>query len=1059
MNAAAKLAAVSAAHPFPGLRPFGYQDHPFFFGRQDQIFALYRLVDRFRFVAIVGSSGSGKSSLVRAGLLPLFDLETSESGGRSWIWREMRPGDAPLKRLTNLLASLFSDEDPAAASGRRDRIAARLRRSSFGLSEILAETLNVTGKSLVLLIDQFEELFRYAGRSSTTIDEIRARDEATQFVQLLLEASRHPSARTHVLITMRSDFIGDCSRFHGLPEAVCDAQFLVPSLTRDQLDEVIRLPIEKAGAAIEPQLIERLLNDCSTEIDQLPVLQHCLSRLWDEAGKAIGSVETSSVPASETERDNGSRPRRLITVLQYRRIGEFAGALSQHADEILREHSGAQLEQAVRQVFSALSELDKEGRATRRALKYSQLVAETGVEDSTLRQVLDRFRANDCSFLIPPPSEAIEIEDDTRIDVGHEALLRRWDKVSGSGAEVGWLRVEQQAGERYRGLLALAEGEHSVLPAHLVDERWAWWIARPRTPAWAERYGGGFVRVQNLLVKSRRRQSAKRWMFAGAFLAVFGAALTMLSLWQNSLKAQEEASRLRKEALEATEISISRLAGFLDDGTLRAVGAEKFLEDAKVTLDQISRSNTLTPELVEVEIRLLLAVSDVKDALGDLGSAINLAIDAEARALRARAQHPDNVRVIRLLYASKFRVADQLAKSPRDSNNAKSAERRYLDAVALAREMAHLDSNNPEHHHELIFVLNKVGDMHQMRDEWSRALEQYQQALEIARSIAALYPGDTATERNRLAQLYSARNQAGDKQLAVDEYREALKIQQQQQAKSPLDASLISNIAITRRRLGELLKETPEEAQQQFQEAVDGHKGLYNGDPGNLLWATALATDYSRLGDLLARKQDWRGALRSYNEAARIADGITSKNPKLNTWQKNLAALNAKRGDMLVTRGKEIINTPPLPVDESARLIGLAAERYRASAETYGNLLAHPSPPYRELFEIRIKIGHLLVLQNKYHDALNMYQSAGDIASNAGPTQDVEDRLLRLSSALEDTGDTLRNAAEKLSMTGGDFIAFYKQALAVLDNASSTVSDNSLLQSRRDRLLAKLNSN
>ncbi|MEY9360907.1 tetratricopeptide (TPR) repeat protein [Bradyrhizobium yuanmingense] len=896
MNVAAKLSAVSAAHPFPGLRPFGYPDHPFFFGRQDQIFALYRLVDRFRFVAVVGSSGSGKSSLVRAGLLPLFDLETSERGGRSWIWREMRPGDAPIKRLTNLLASLFFDEDPAAASGRRDRIAARLRRSSFGLSELLAETASVTGKSLVLLIDQFEELFRYAGRSATTTEEIRVRDEATQFVQLLLEASRHPAARTHVLITMRSDFIGDCSRFHGLPEAVCDAQFLVPSLTRDQLDEVIRLPIEKAGAGIEPQLIERLLNDCSTEIDQLPVLQHCLSRLWDEAGKAIGGVDTSMLLATDTEREIGGRPGRQITVLHYRRIGEFAGALSQHADEILKELSGAELEQAVGQVFSALSELDKEGRATRRALKYSQLVAETGVEDSTLRRVLDRFRANDCSFLIPPPSEVNEIEVDTRIDVGHEALLRRWDKVSGSGAEVGWLRAEQQAGERYRGLLAVTEGGNSVLPAHLVDERWAWWIARPRTPAWADRYGGGFARVQNLLVKSRRRQSAKRWMFVGAFLAVLGAALTMLSLWQNSLRAQEEANRLRKEALEATETSIGRLAGFLNDGTVRAVGAEKFLEDAKIALDQISKSNTSTPALVEVEIRLLLAVSDVKDALGDFGSAINLAKDGEARALRATAQNPANVRLIRLLYASKFRVADQLAKSPRDSDNAKSAELRYLDAVALARDMMRLEPNNLQHQHELTVVLNKVGDMHQIRRDWDGALEQYRRALEIAQSIAAQYPGDTATERNRIAQLYSARNHVGDKQLAVEEYREALKIQQQERVKSPSDASLISNIAITHRRLGELLRETPEAAQQQFQYAIDGHKSLYNGDPGNLLWATGLATDYIRLGDLLARKQDWRGALRSYNEAARIAEGITSKNPKLTSWRKNLAALHAKAG-------------------------------------------------------------------------------------------------------------------------------------------------------------------
>ena len=110
-----------------------------------------------------------------------------------------------------------------------------------------------------------------------------------------------------MILTMRSDFIGDCARFHGLPEAVCAAQFLVPSLTRDQLDDVIRKPIEKAGATIDPELIERLLNDCGTEMDQLPVLQHCLLRLWEEAGKAPTAGPTSSGAAPVAQNDNISK--------------------------------------------------------------------------------------------------------------------------------------------------------------------------------------------------------------------------------------------------------------------------------------------------------------------------------------------------------------------------------------------------------------------------------------------------------------------------------------------------------------------------------------------------------------------------------------------------------------------------------------------------------------------------------------------------------------------------------------------------------------------------------
>jgi tetratricopeptide (TPR) repeat protein len=1063
MNAAVKISAVSAAHPFPGLRPFAYQDHDFFFGRQDQIYALYRLIDRFRFIAVVGSSGSGKSSLVRAGLLPLLDVETRETGGRNWVWREMRPGDAPLLRLTNLLASFSIDDDPVVASGRRDRIAAQLRRSSFGISEALAEASSVAGKSLVLVIDQFEEIFRYAagspGKIGLTAEEVRARDEATQFVQLLLEASRSPSNRTHVLLTMRSDFIGDCARFHGLPEAVCEAQFLVPSLTRDQLDEVIRKPIEKAGAAIDPQLVERLLNDCSTEMDQLPVLQHCLSRLWEAAGEPPTTrAKSSGTSQVDGETGNIEQPSRRISLDDYRNIGEFADALSKHADEILKDLPGSKLQLAVRQIFSALSEFDKEGRATRRALKFSQLVAETGVDEATVRQVLDRFRADDCSFLTPPPFEVNEISSNTRIDVGHEALLRRWDKVSGRGAELGWLRAEQQAGERYRSLLAMAEGDDAVLPAHLVDERWAWWKARPRTPAWADRYGGGFSRVESLLLKSQRRQRLKRWAVAAAFVLVIGIAAVMAALWQTALQAQAEANLRRKEALQATQTSIGRLAGFLNDGTVRAVGAEKFLEDAKGTLDQLSEADNHSPELSEIEISLLLAVSDVRDALGDYKGASELATNAEALSQNFIKKYPDRPRFKHLLYASKFRVGDQLAKTPNNKDDADKAEHEYLDAVDLAKQQASSEPNNMEHQHELIVALNKVGDMHQFRHDWQGALGQYNEGLRIARSIAGTYPGDVATEKNRIAQIFSARNQAGDKEAALNEYREALKVQTQQLDGRPSDSSLISNIALTHRRIGELLNDNLDDAQREFETAVEERKRLYQSDPGNTDWCVGLATDYTRLGDVLMRKKNGRDALESYNEAVRIAEAIVSNNPTSARWQRNLAALNAKRGDVLVVQGNEVVNQPPQ--DESARIIGIALDRYRLAARHYEGLVKGESPPYRELFDVRIKIGDVLVRQNDYQKALEAYQAASNLAVEAAATRRVVDWQIKLSNAVEQAGDLLAvraGVSTAITLASAETaLVYYRKALEILDAAATKEPDNQDMQSRRTSLNAKI---
>src|SRR5271156_5128774 len=113
-------AGLSAARPFAGLRPFDYPDHEYFFGREDQSYALYRLIDASGFVAVIGSSGSGKSSLVLAGLLPLLKAEREE-GGRDWHWEIMRPGDTPLANLTELLARLSDDQDPAVRSERTKR--------------------------------------------------------------------------------------------------------------------------------------------------------------------------------------------------------------------------------------------------------------------------------------------------------------------------------------------------------------------------------------------------------------------------------------------------------------------------------------------------------------------------------------------------------------------------------------------------------------------------------------------------------------------------------------------------------------------------------------------------------------------------------------------------------------------------------------------------------------------------------------------------------------------------------------------------------------------------
>ena len=270
MNTAAVPESVQQSRPppFPGLRPFSKRDHEYFFGRETQKYALYLLLTRNHFISVVGSSGSGKSSIVRAGLLPMLDTENASSSGNAWQYTTMRPGRDPIERLARALTKASMDETDALFVARRDRIAAVLRASRDGISEALAQTAPKRPKQFVIVVDQFEELFRYlsAGAGVGRVETAKRREEATNFVQLLLTATRSFDSRIRVVITMRSDFIGDCSSFHGLPEVVSAAQFLVPSLSRDQREEAIRAPIERSGATIDPELVERLLNDSNEEL-------------------------------------------------------------------------------------------------------------------------------------------------------------------------------------------------------------------------------------------------------------------------------------------------------------------------------------------------------------------------------------------------------------------------------------------------------------------------------------------------------------------------------------------------------------------------------------------------------------------------------------------------------------------------------------------------------------------------------------------------------------------------------------------------------------------------
>jgi energy-coupling factor transporter ATP-binding protein EcfA2 len=312
-----------ATNPYVGLRPFEQEDSLYFFGRREQTVELLEQLSQTHFLAVVGSSGCGKSSLIRAGLIPAllggFLVEERDT----WQIAIMKPGDAPMRNLAAAFCQAFDKvpSEAAIADLHGAIIADHIQAAISYLSLHLGARTN-----LLLLIDQFEEVFSFRGteEEEQTVqlsreqrrERARRRAEADDFVDLMLGLKAYTHLPVYIVLTMRTDFLGDCDVFYGLPEAMNESRYLVPRLTRQQLREAIEGPALLAGASLTPRLLDRLLNQLGDRADRLPVLQHALLRTWD-----IWRREVQAGP---------------MDLQHYEAAGTLRNALSQHADEALR---------------------------------------------------------------------------------------------------------------------------------------------------------------------------------------------------------------------------------------------------------------------------------------------------------------------------------------------------------------------------------------------------------------------------------------------------------------------------------------------------------------------------------------------------------------------------------------------------------------------------------------------------------------------------------------------------------------------------------------------------
>jgi WD40 repeat protein/serine/threonine protein kinase len=544
--------------PYRGLEAFREQDARWMFGREDEVGELIELIraDQTRFMTIIGASGSGKSSLVMAGLCPA--LRHGVLGdGCDWAIAYLRPGPRPCETLAHALVNLQGTRDAIADALQVKRLRDELLASADTL-RMVASRMSTNGSKILLVVDQLEELFTEAGLGS----EAEA-PGATAFVSNLLEASSPVAGfgNLWVVATLRADFVQRGLEVGELARALKGGTyFALPPMGEQQIRAAIERPAKRVGFSIESKLVEKLVVAAANQAGRLPLLQHVLRELWQR-------------------RDQQAR---MLAHEVYAETGGLEGAIAVAAEralEALRRELGPQADSVTRRLMTRLVHLGATTSGnTRRRVARDEL----GHDEQTKR-VLDAF-VRGARVLVASEDEGVE-----GVEISHEALLREWTTL------VAWLDADRDA-LRLRQELTASAAEHRARGGR----EYLWGKARVEE---AKRMLAASVvelndAEQHFLAASERvvRQRERRIWGAVVGALVAAAVVVVVVLQKNEdIRTQKSAVELKGTQLEQTNTELEQK----DREQKRTLSVQRGL-----------RARMLIPENRESEA-LLLAVQAV----------------------------------------------------------------------------------------------------------------------------------------------------------------------------------------------------------------------------------------------------------------------------------------------------------------------------------------------------------------------------------------------------------------------------------------------------------------
>ncbi len=725
----------SLFNPFPGLRPFEPDEDHLFFGREKEIDELLRRLRASRFLSVVGTSGSGKSSLVRSGLIPSLYSGFMVKAGSTWRIATLRPGEDPIGHLAAALnGSDVLGAEGEMASTNRVLLEATLRRSTLGLVDAVRQARIPPEDNLLVIVDQFEELFRF--RRSRQIEN--SRDEAVAFVKLLLQAAQQQEAPIYVVLTMRSDFIGDCMEYPGLPEAVNAGQYLVPRMTRDELRSAITGPIAVAGGEIAPRLVLRLLNDLGDNQDQLPVLQHALMRTWDHWERHRSEYRTDVEP---------------IDIVDYEAVGSMQRALSLHAEEAFLETGSDANRKIAERIFKALTDTFSDPRGIRRPTSVQELAAICETPEAEMIQVIEVFRHPGRSFLMPPAK--VPLVSRSIIDVSHESLMRCWTRLITWAAEerasaAAYVRLSQAASWFEQGTAGLWRNPELELGLR-------WKLRERPTAAWAERYDSSFARAMEFLdrsekerarVEAEREQERKRKLrhvqWAAAVLGILLVVTASLAyfVWSEKRRAETNLQLAKTAVDESLSSAGSQQAREAADAPQMEQFRQGLLEKAEdFYVKYLGKQNPGNEKFRLETARTQTRLGDIYRLMRKYQDAVNKYQLAITELESLAQQHPDNPEYRQAEAYSYNWLGETLrnwlleAQKPVQYTSG-DAEREYDNALRLQQELVHQLPGNPSYQQELARTYYNRGILRYAGGDLAATESDFRQAVGLLERIA-----------------------------------------------------------------------------------------------------------------------------------------------------------------------------------------------------------------------------------------------------------------------------------------------------------------------------------